>query len=79
MTSGPSELLALAKEHASKNWQEIVGPEDPAKASETTPNSLRAIYGQDHVHNAIDVTTDAHQVKNDIHLIFGDLDQEEHV
>ncbi len=39
--------------------------------------SLRAIYGKDLVHNAIDVSTDVQQVKNDIHLIFGDLDREE--
>jgi len=37
MTSGPSELLVLVKENASKSWQELVGPEEPAKASETAP------------------------------------------
>jgi hypothetical protein len=36
------------------------------------------MYGKDLVHNAVDVSSDVHQVKNDIHLIFGDLDQEEH-
>ncbi len=35
--SGPSELLALVKENASQSWQDIVGPDDPAKASETAP------------------------------------------
>jgi len=37
-SSGSSELLVLVKEHASTSWQELVGPEDPAKASETAPN-----------------------------------------
>ncbi len=36
-SSGPSELLALVKEDASTSWQELVGPEDPAHASETAP------------------------------------------
>jgi len=35
------------------------------------------MYGKDLVHNAIDVSTDVQQAKNDIHLIFGDLDREE--
>ncbi len=42
------------------------------------PTSLRAIYGKDLVHNAIDVSTDVQQAKNDIDLIFGDLDRDEH-
>ncbi|CAF1461912.1 unnamed protein product, partial [Adineta steineri] len=69
MTSGPSELLVLVKEHASKSWQDVVGPEEPAKASETAPHSLRAMYGKDLVHNAIDVSPDVQHAKNDIHLI----------
>jgi len=36
-SSGPSELLALVKSNANQSWQELVGPEDPAKASETAP------------------------------------------
>lgn len=35
--SDASELLVLVKEDASKSWQELVGPEDPATASETAP------------------------------------------
>ncbi len=86
----------MAKENASKTWQDIVGPEEPAKASETAPTrfvhntydrfiivsfnycSIRAIYGKDLVHNAVDVSSDAAQVKNNMDLIFGDLDREEH-
>ncbi|CAF1064773.1 unnamed protein product [Rotaria sp. Silwood1] len=76
MTSGPSELLVLAKENASQDWQQLVGPEDPAKATESAPTSLRALYGKDLVHNAIDVSTNVEQAKHDIQLIFGDLDRE---
>ena len=39
--------------------------------------SLRAIYGKDLVHNAIDVSPDVQQAKNDINLLFGDLDRDE--
>ncbi|CAF0958608.1 unnamed protein product [Rotaria sordida] len=77
MTSGPSELFVLVKENASQSWQQLVGPDDPAKAVESAPTSLRALYGKDLVHNAIDVSMDVEQAKNDVHLIFGDLDREE--
>ncbi|CAF3852842.1 unnamed protein product [Rotaria sp. Silwood2] len=77
MTSGPSELLVLAKENAGQKWQELVGPDDPAKATESAPNSLRALYGKDLVHNAVTVSIDVEQAKHDIQLIFGDLDREE--
>ena len=40
--------------------------------------SLRAMYGKDLVHNAIDVSPSVQQAKDDIHMIFGDLDKEEH-
>lgn len=39
--------------------------------------SLRALYGKDLVHNAVDVSIDVEQAKQDIQLIFGDLDREE--
>ncbi|CAF1180180.1 unnamed protein product [Adineta ricciae] len=78
MTSAPSELLVLVKEDASKSWHEVVGPEEPAKASETAPTSLRAMYGKDLVHNAVDISPNVQQAKDDIHMIFGDLDKEEH-
>ena len=35
--SDASEFLVLVKENAGKSWQELVGPEDPATASETAP------------------------------------------
>lgn len=35
--SDSSEFLVLVKEDAGKSWQDIVGPEDPAVASETAP------------------------------------------
>jgi len=45
-SSGPSELLVLVKENAGKSWQEIVGPEEPAKASEISPTRFvnKTIY-----------------------------------
>ena len=36
------------------------------------------MYGKDLVHNAIDVSPSVQQAKDDIHMIFGDLDKEEH-
>lgn len=35
--SDASEFLVLVKENAGKSWQELVGPEDPATASDTAP------------------------------------------
>ena len=39
-----------------------------------TSSSLRALYGKDLVHNAIEVSSDAAKAKDDIHIVFGDLD-----
>lgn len=39
--------------------------------------SLRAVYGKDLIHNAVDVSHDVQQAKNDVQLIFGDLDRDE--
>ena len=75
--SGPSEIAALVKENATQGLQELLGPDDPASASESAPTSFRALYGKDLVHNAIDVITDTEQVKNDIELIFGGVDKDE--
>ena len=44
--SGPSELAALVKENAKQGLQELLGPDDPANATENVPNSLRALYGK---------------------------------
>jgi predicted deacetylase len=35
------------------------------------------MYGKDLIHNAIDVSPTVEKAQNDIHLIFGDIDQEE--
>jgi hypothetical protein len=35
------------------------------------------MYGKDLVHNAVDISTDVANAKNDIHSIFGDLDKDE--
>jgi len=45
MSSGPSYVLVLSKPGAIKHWRMVAGPTNPKEASESYPDSLRALYG----------------------------------
>ncbi|XP_057657752.1 nucleoside diphosphate kinase 7 [Diorhabda carinulata] len=47
IVSGPIVALELVGENAVQRWQDLMGPDNPVEARKTSPNSLRAIYGQD--------------------------------
>ena len=55
-SSAESELLVVGKEHASKSWHELVGPDDPAEASEKAPTRL--------VHRAKAPMICSHEISN---------------
>lgn len=45
LVSGSIIAVELVGENAVQKWLELLGPGDPEEARETSPNSLRAIYG----------------------------------
>lgn len=53
MSNGPIICLLLARHQAINMWDELIGPSNTFKAQEICPDSIRAIYGQDELQNAV--------------------------
>ena len=53
---GPLMAIELVKENAVKDFRQLCGPRDALVAKQIRPQSLRAIYGKDIVHNAVHCT-----------------------
>lgn len=45
--------MELVGDDAIEAFKSLVGPDDPIEAKGKAPNSLRALFGEDTVHNAI--------------------------
>lgn len=52
LSNGTILAIEVKGEQAVKRWQDIVGPADPLTARRESPQSLRAIYGEDTIKNA---------------------------
>ena len=53
LTSGPVIALEIRGVNAVSQWLKLAGPADPAEAKQTSPSSLRAMFGTDSLRNAI--------------------------
>uniref|UniRef100_A0A3B4B3L7 Nucleoside diphosphate kinase B n=1 Tax=Periophthalmus magnuspinnatus TaxID=409849 RepID=A0A3B4B3L7_9GOBI len=73
MTSGPCLLLVLFKENAVEEWRVLMGPTEPDRAKEMSPESLRARFGSDILHNAVHGSSSVEQAVREIQLVFGGL------
>ncbi|KAJ0005688.1 hypothetical protein NQD34_015582, partial [Periophthalmus magnuspinnatus] len=71
--SGPCLLLVLFKENAVEEWRVLMGPTEPDRAKEMSPESLRARFGSDILHNAVHGSSSVEQAVREIQLVFGDL------
>jgi nucleoside-diphosphate kinase len=56
LASGPLVALEIRGPSIVGPVREIVGPVDPVLAKQVRPNTLRALYGQDLIHNAVHCT-----------------------
>lgn len=70
--SGPVVILALAKEHAIKEWRDLIGATDPKKAAAGT---IRALFGTDLGNNAVHGSDSQEAAERELSMFF--IDEEE--
>ena len=73
MSQGPVMVFLIGKENAIEEFAAFCGPEDPVEAYETSPHTLRALFGSDVVQNAVYCSDVPSKVQSDIHLLFPDV------
>ncbi|CAH8643931.1 unnamed protein product [Heterobilharzia americana] len=72
ISSGPIEVLVIAKENAISIWRELIGPQNALKAKAIAPESLRAIYGTDDQQNGIHGSDSFTSAEREIRFFFPD-------
>mmetsp|Transcript_6221 Transcript_6221/g.5341 ORF Transcript_6221/g.5341 Transcript_6221/m.5341 type:complete len:284 (+) Transcript_6221:43-894(+) len=72
ITSGPIIAMRLRRLDSVSHWRNVMGPTDSCEAKETSPNSIRAMYGTDLCSNAVHGAEDHDQVIKASNMFFSD-------
>ncbi|CAH1998674.1 unnamed protein product [Acanthoscelides obtectus] len=70
MTSGPSELMVLARENAIQEWRLLMGPTKVFRAQFENPCSLRGQFGLSDTRNATHGSDSPESAVKEIQLFF---------
>ncbi|XP_078142245.1 thioredoxin domain-containing protein 6 [Centroberyx gerrardi] len=73
MSRGPCIMLVLTKENAVEEWRAMMGPTDPEQAKLSSPDSLRARFASNILHNSVHGSSSQRHAEEKIHFIFGDI------
>jgi nucleoside-diphosphate kinase len=65
--------IDLVKKNAIKEWLSLVGPDDVQLAQKNSPNSLRAIFGESRIKNAVHGSLNSSDAKRESSLIFNKI------
>ncbi|KAI9207247.1 nucleoside diphosphate kinase [Polychytrium aggregatum] len=72
MSSAPIYAMVLEKEDAIKAWRELAGPTNSEKARESSPSSIRALFGTDGSKNAVHGSDSPTSAERETMIVFGD-------
>jgi len=72
MTKDDVAVFVLSRQNAVDGWREMIGNVDPNKAKSEHPQSLRAIFGEDILNNAVHGPSNKEQAEREIKAFFGD-------
>ncbi|KAL3848131.1 hypothetical protein ACJMK2_019008 [Sinanodonta woodiana] len=75
LTSGPSIALEIRAQNAPVAFREMVGPTDPEIARHLRPRTLRALFGNDKVKNAVHCTDLPEDALLEVEYFFKILDR----
>ncbi|XP_048454661.1 thioredoxin domain-containing protein 6-like [Rhincodon typus] len=74
MSSGPCHILILSRPEGTVDviplWREFIGPTDVEVAKQEKPESLRALYGTEHVFNAVHGSDDMDHASRELAFFF---------
>ena len=68
--------MDLVKKNAIKEWLSLIGPEDVELAQKTSPDTLRAIFGNSGIKNALHGSLSSADAKRESSLIFNKIRHE---
>ncbi|KAJ3132964.1 Thioredoxin domain-containing protein 3 [Geranomyces variabilis] len=70
MSSAPIYALVLSKADGIKAWRDLAGPTNSNTARETSPNSIRALFGTDGSQNAVHGSDSPASAAREIGIVF---------